>query len=148
MMRLHGWESRIIDWASTTEGKSFLWGELDCMQLGIQALESMYGEEIRARLKVPAYGTPREALHVLSAFGNIPSAYDSLLQAWKVPAQYGHHGDLVLVEGGDLPWSTFVWVSDHLLGIRENSTVQRWAPALLQVQEWGASATVMRFPNG
>lgn len=92
--RLENWETNLQTFVRRWQSVPFEWGQADCAAFAADAVYSVTGEDVRAKLG--AYINEAEADHLLAWYGGLEAAVDEIVGERK-PTTAVRRGDLVLL---------------------------------------------------
>lgn len=113
LRRVPHWDVRLTQWASSRIGRPFVWGEMDCTLLAIEALDALCGTSLADGWR-GRYGTAEEAL-AIQLREDIDLRRGLLRQGCTpVPVGFRQRGDIILARQ-DHFWCAHVSFGERLL---------------------------------
>ena len=100
MVRVHNWDSRLVEFAMTMKGRKFQWGRTDCVALTRKGLIALYGRDPWKR-SVPTWKGKVGALRMSVEFEG-PKAADFLgTEAEELTPAFATSGTIALAPTRD-----------------------------------------------
>lgn len=115
------WEIELTEWAGSVVGESCVWGESDCILLGLQAIDIIRGtfDADEWLNKWTDDATARAYL----ADVQTPVAYLESIEAFRIRKQYAAIGDILISETDDFPVCAHVCLGSRCLSGMPGETI-------------------------
>lgn len=101
MMRIDGWEKRLVDLIGQASGKPFEYGKFDCCLFACDAVKAVTGIDARAEIFPEPYQSEEEADKILLKYDGIKGVIEKAAQSFgfrPVPVLFAQRGDIVMAE--------------------------------------------------
>ncbi len=100
LIRLDGWESRLVAVIEDARAQPYVLGQHDCLRIALRTVEALTGVDRWAEFQ--GYSTKREAMATIARFGsNFEAAISWFFGAPSVDTRLARRGDICLVETVD-----------------------------------------------
>ena len=153
MARGGDWTVRLVEWAEARLGKSFAWGQVDCVILCLEVYDLLAGSAGSAEVDGSAvaeawrgrYASELEGVKLARDENTDLRACLEALGCTAVRPGYQQRGDLILVPNG-LYWCGHVCFGTLSLSVRPESVVEWFYTAAIIAATEHGEAVILRVP--
>ena len=124
-MRIHHWQTALVEVLQKYRDEPFKWGEFDCSMLAADCAYAVCGKDPASEYR-GTYESEIGAARAIVEYGSIADALDRPFERTETP----NRGDIVQLSGGgvDVVWGNGVWTMDpeRGLGLTTEETKTIW----------------------